>query len=451
RAIQNRRSSSLMIMPVADPTPFDQDLSADEVRALKNELLASESANFRGFGDQMAAISARSTFSKILEQYSIWHARVDDNGKPRSFCMGVQEKQELEETRLLVRGEVSQPAQVVPRAIPRVLCSTQEELPQDTSGRLELAEWIGSDTNTLAARVMVNRIWMHLFGNGIVTSSEDFSVTGAMPSHPELLDYLAVRFVDSGWSVKSLIRDMVTSRIYRISSKYDEYAFDLDPGNALLWRASPQRLDAEAIRDSMLAASGEIDLDRYVGSTIARIGYTRVTQSGIQIRNLRLEPPGSENFGGGTAVLQGRVGRPQNQLKPEQELDQEDATYRSVYLPIVRQFEPRALQAFDFADPATVAGKRESSSTANQALFMMNNPFVKKRSAALAKRLLEEATSADAQVRLAFELTFGRPPTGSEESAVLRFLDSYRAPVGSSALQAMCQSLFASAEFRYVD
>ncbi|MEM8736565.1 MAG: DUF1553 domain-containing protein, partial [Planctomycetota bacterium] len=451
RAIQNRRSSSLMIMPVDARTSFDRTFSRDEIEAIEAELIASESASFRGFGDQQAGMQARFTYSKILEQYSIWLARVDKGGQPRSFCMGVQELPKMEETRLLVRGEVSQPGQVVERAIPKVLCSSPVELPANTSGRLELAEWIGSDTNTLAARVMVNRIWMHLFGNGIVTSTEDFSVTGAMPSHPELLDYLAVRFVESRWSMKSLIRDITNSRVYRISSKYDENAHELDPANTLLWRANPRRLDAEAIRDAMLAASGEIDLERYAGSAIARIGYTRITQSGIQLLNLEVEEPDSENFGGGVSVVRGRVGLPKDRPRPEQQLDQEDATYRSVYLPIVRQFEPRSLQVFDFSDPAVVSGKRESSSTANQALYMMNNPFVIKRSVALAERLTGEAETPEEQVLLAFQLTYGRPPTDTENSAVLDFLKTYDAPPESTPLRAMCQSLFASAEFRYAD
>ena len=162
--------------------------------------------------------------------------------------MGVQQRDAPADARLLVRGEIDQPAQRVPRGFPQVLCDAPTRIGDQSSGRLELARWIGSDQNSLTARVMSNRVWQHLIGQGIVTSAENFGATGQAPSHPQLLDHLAVSFVDSGWSIKSLIRDIVNSRVYRISSEFNNQHHAYDPDNALLWRANPRRLDAESLR-----------------------------------------------------------------------------------------------------------------------------------------------------------------------------------------------------------
>ncbi len=289
-----------------------------------------------------------------------------------------------------------------------------------------MARWIGSDRNPLTARVMVNRVWQQLLGQGIVTSTENFGVTGQAPSHPELLDYLAVRLVDSGWSIKALVRDIANSHVYRIGSDFDEASHQYDPDNALLWRANPRRLDAEAIRDAMLSISGEIDLQRPRGSEVAKAGYQRVvggflgdpreaTRKAIESANQELREsmrgrfqtggrPGSaaSRFGTGSPFQRPMMAVRRNasggnpfetamneaMRKVTSQLDMEDAKYRSVYLPIVRDNEPRSLDVFDFADSSSVTGTRETSNTANQALFMLNNPFVIQQSEAFASRAM---------------------------------------------------------------
>ena len=452
---------------------------------------------------------------KQLQNLSGQLGEVDENGRPYSYTMGVQETGRPGDAKILVRGEIGQPGPSVDRGFPQVLCSVQPGIKRTSSGRLELARWMSSEANPLTARVMVNRIWKHLIGKGIVTSTENFGVTGQPPSHPELLDYLAVRFMENGWSVKDIIREIVTSRVYRVSSEFSESNHNKDPDNALVWRANPRRLDAEAIRDAMLAISGQIEYSRPRASLVAEAGYTRV-QNGIvgdaremvrevgeQVREeliakaredaqasggLRAGQNGRRQAGGigqrGRGFNRGnqsnRQGRGNGgrrsgmgaatggQSSREEivaevarrvagQLDMEDARIRSVYLPIVRDEEPRSLEVFDFADASSIIGERESSNTANQALYMMNNPFVIQQSEALVERLQKKRSSIEDQVDYAFLLTYGRKPTARELSATTLFARKFVAasgrdrPSNGETLAAVCQSLFASAEFRYVD
>jgi hypothetical protein len=402
--------------------------------------------------------------------------------------MGVQEGGVPKDMPILVRGEIDQPAQIVPRGFPQVLCEEPVSISTDRSGRLEFARWVGSAQNTLFARVMVNRIWKILVGNGIVTSMENFGVTGQPPSHPELLDHLAVAFMDSGWSVKAVIREIVNSRTYRIDTTYDASCHAKDPDNALLWRANQRRLDAEVMRDSMLAMSGEIDLKRPRGSEVAKAGYTRVRGGMIgDPRQMGREMfaamrPKQENgagqFGGrpgfrqqqneqgripgGASGAMGYRGRRSRGFDPRtaqavmhkmtHQLDMEDAKFRSVYLPIVRDEEPRALAVFDFADSSAIIGQRETSHTADQALFMLNNPFVIQQSRAMAERINRACTNENDKVTMAFNLAYSRSPTKTERMETGKFLAGFtNVSEADAGLAAVCQSLFASAEFRFVD
>ena len=266
---------------------------------------------------------------------------------------------------------------------------------------------------------MANRVWLHLFGEGIVRSPEDFGSTGLAPSHPALLDHLALSFMESGWSVKALIRELVLSRVYRLSSDHAARAFRADPDNLLLWRAHARRLDAEALRDAMLRASGELDLERPRASSIARLGH--MSLAGRVLEAIDLDAP---------------------------------VSHRSVYLPVVRDATPRALDVFDFAEPSMAVGRRESTSTPSQALYLMNNPFVLARSDALAERLRREERGDRARVKRAFLLVYGRPAEEREVERCLDFLRAFQDEAEGSkelALSALCQSLFASAEFLYLN
>ncbi|MEM8666226.1 MAG: PSD1 and planctomycete cytochrome C domain-containing protein [Planctomycetota bacterium] len=510
---QNRRSSSLLVLPVDDPNPYDKSYTATELEQVKSQIsdLVGQLSNLRRGSQQSGgqnAIRDRLRITNQLSQASAKLAVVDASGNPRSYCMGVQESASPRDARLLVRGEIDQPAQTVRRDFPTVLREHSATIPSGSSGRLELARWIGSDENTLSARVMVNRIWQHLIGQGLVRSTENFGVTGQSPSHPELLDHLAVRFVDSGWSVKTLVKEIATSRTYRVSSDYDETSHHQDPDNALLWRANPRRLDAEAIRDAMLSVAGKIDLDRPRGSEVAKAGYTRVRdgvlgdpreaarkaaeQARAEVQaSMRQSMAGSRNGqsrdGNRGRYSQGRAGAGQRGRFGQRgqgtfragnggfdresaeatareairrftnrytnQLNMEDAEFRSVYLPIVRDQEPRSMVVFDFADSSSVIGSRESSNTANQALYMMNNQFVINTSDAFARRLISDYSSTADRIDAAFGLTYGRKPTQGERSATAEFIRQFQSDgaTGLQTLSALCQSLFASAEFRYID
>lgn len=515
---QTKRTSSLLLLPVDDPNPFDKRYSSSELASLKKEMTdtlqrASAARRARGSGnvDAQAALRERLRIANELTGLSAKLAVVDENGQPRSYCMGVQESERPKDARLLVRGEIDQPAQTVLRGFPQVLCSTTPEIPTGSSGRLEFARWVGSRENPLTARVMVNRVWKHLIGRGIVPSTENFGSTGQAPSHPELLDHLAVELMDSGWSIKSLVRLIATSHIYRISSDFDRRNHEYDPDNTLVWRANPRRLDAEAIRDAMLSISGEINFDRPRASEVAKAGYVRVRdgvlgdpreaarkaaaaanermresfrermrtggfrngQSGSQSRGQGLRSgmqrgPGARFRGGDRpgqpsrrpAMSGQRGSQPMVALAMRNiassitnALDMQDAKFRSVYLPIVRDEEPRALEVFDLADSSTVIGVREESNTANQALYMMNNPFVIQQSNAFARRIIDESPRGNDRIGQAFVLAYGRSPTSRERSAAISFLRSFTAGERPSeaTLAAFCQSLIASAEFRYID
>ena len=197
---------------------------------------------------------------------------VDDEGNALPLCMGVLDAEELVDSPRYERGEINHPAGTVPRAIPAVFSLESEgAVPDDASGRLELARWVTDPKNPLTARVMVNRVWSHLFGEGLVETVDNFGPTGAAPSHPELLDYLAIRFQENGWSVKQLVREIVLSRTYRQASVWREDGYRKDPDNRLLWRHAKERLDAEVIRDAMLSVSGDINLSPRSGSLVAEL------------------------------------------------------------------------------------------------------------------------------------------------------------------------------------
>ncbi|HBV63246.1 MAG TPA: hypothetical protein DEF45_09520 [Rhodopirellula sp.] len=526
---QTRRQSSLLLLPIEDPNPYDPRYSKKELADLRADITstiaeASQSRRDRAAGkiETQDAVRNRLRTANRLATLSTKLAVVDENGEPHSYCMGVQEKRDPIDVKLLVRGEIDQPAQTIARGFPKVLCATPVRIANDSSGRLEFANWLGSKDHPLTARVMVNRIWQHMIGQGIVTSTENFGVTGQTPSHPDLLDHLAVEFMESGWSVKSLIRQIANSRVYRMSTAYDEQYHEYDPGNALLWRANPKRLDAEAIRDAMLSISGEIDFDRPRGSEVAKAGYLRVRDGSLgdpranarevverakkNVMNALQNESGSR--GPGSSRMNsfrkgmGRLnaGQSQPQIKPNSPnitprgranllmmqrygrfgmegatssqrelieaavreatalvgngLDMEHAKYRSVYLPIVRDQAPRSLDVFDFADASAVTGVRESSNTANQALYMMNNPFVIRQSKGFASRVKQIDGNVSDQIEFLFLLAYARPPTSGESRASEALLRSYGGQARSlsdSTLSVLCQSLFASAEFRYVD
>jgi len=347
---------------------------------------------------------------------------------------------------LLVRGEITQKGPVVPRGFVEVLNTTPPPpIPTRESGRLQLADWLTRSGNPLTARVAVNRAWLHLFGRGLVRTADDFGALGEKPTHPELLDHLALRFQSSGWSLKSLLREIVLSRTYQLASTASPQAANLDPDNTLLWRSTPRRLEAEAIRDAMLAVSGILDTEPPRSSPVAALGDAPLRRGADSLR------------------------------------DASFARKRSVYLPVIRGFVPESMELFDFAEPSLVVADRDTTNVPSQALYLMNNEDILRISGAFARRLLADAgLSPRERIDRAYRLAFGRPATPRELTRAAEFLrleigdiarnqppsqpsnpppDRRRRPPARSreamrpaevAWTSFAQALLASAEFRFL-
>ena len=341
--------------------------------------------------------------------------RLEANGPDRSMAMGIAEAEEIVDLPIHIRGSVHNLGEPTPRGVLRVATvGPMPAMPEDESGRRQLADWLADPKNPLTARVFVNRVWHWLQGPGIVRTTDNFGTTGETPSYPELLDYLADRFIDGGWSTKALVREIVRSRSYRLDCLDDPEARAADPENRLHWRGNRRRLDAECIRDAMLAVSGCLRRDRggpdFPGELKSDLGYEH--------RSLR----------------------------------------RSVYLPVFRNALPEAFEVFDFADPSMVVGRRDVSTVAPQALYLMNNPFVVDQTRVAAHRLLIEGNSISDGERLdlAYRWTLGRPPEPAERRIALEALDAIAGEGVDSAdrdaaWSLIFQALFATIEFRYLD
>lgn len=356
-------------------------------------------------------------------------ALFEADGTPKQLAVCTLERSESRDSELFLRGEVDRPGVVVPRGLPSLLSGapTVEEsrhsLRESTSfrgakgddrgsGRRELADWIASAENPLTARVIVNRVWLHLFGQGLVATPDNFGLSGRTPSHPELLDHLATRFIQQGWSIKTLIRELMTSRIYALSTAREAKAFEIDPDNTLLWRMTPRRLDAECIRDSMLFTAGSLEVTPPTGSPIGAYGDGHVTGAQIQ------------------------MGGPPDQL----------SRHRSVYLPVIRNAPLESLALFDMASGSVVTGQRPQTTIPAQSLYLLNSPFVMKLSDLAAQRLLQDSPRDERQrIKLAYERIYNRPPTSSETQAGLDFVKRHPSPeLGWAAL---CRAMWASHDF----
>lgn len=350
---------------------------------------------------------------------------LDRRGTVKEFAMGMQDRDVPVDARVLIRGEVDRPAQQVPRGFLQVLNHDAYRTRSDRSGRVELAQWLVSRQNPLTARVFVNRIWDKLFGRGLVSSTNNFGTTGVAPSHSELLDYLAVQFMDEGWSVKTLIRRLVLTRTYQASSTFDADNYLRDPDNIFLWRAAPRRLDAEAMRDAMLAVSGQLDTTRPSGSRVQDAGDVELGRKSSP--NLMIDLP----------------------------------PVRSIYLPAVRNGMPELIHVFDGADSDIVTGHRDSTNVAGQALYVMNSPFVLQQADALAAELKRDFDTTRQRIENAFLRAYGRNPTSGEmENTVLfygRFVPAAAKQLGNRQqaermfLSTVCQGILCSAEFRFLN
>ena len=284
-----------------------------------------------------------------------------------------------------------------------------------TYRRRGFAQWMASKENPLTARVMVNRIWQHHFGEGLVATPSNFGRTGMRPSNAALLDWLAVEFVESGWDMKHMHRLMLASEAYRMASGDIEANLKLDPRNRALWRMPRQRLEAEALRDSIFAVAGTLDM----------------TRGGPPVQPF-IDP----------ALFQGSSKRTWNG-----KADEDRSTWRrSLYVFNKRSIRYPLFESFDQPDMITSCARRNSSTTAPQALLLMNNSLVRMQAAEFAARLRREADNDAARIRRAFELAFARTPEPKEMDEAAGFL----ARGGAPALAEFCQTLFNTNEFAYL-
>jgi hypothetical protein len=300
----------------------------------------------------------------------------------------------VHDVRIHQRGRYDRLGDLVPRRFPEILAGTDQKPITSGSGRLELAEWLTRPDNPLTARVMVNRIWQHHFGEGIVATPSNFGKLGARPSHPELLDYLADEFVKSSWSIKAMHRLMMLSATYQQSCENEKS--NLDPENRLLNRINRRRLEAEAVRDSLLTVAGRLD-----------------------------------RTAGGPAARDFNVPR------------------RTVYLLTIRSDRSGFAPLFDAADSTALVDKRTVSTVAPQALYLMNNPFILEQTKALAKRITDGDKDDRARIERAYRLLYGRPPIDDEVKIGLDFLG--RGGRTAKAWEEYCQVLLCANEYIYVD
>jgi hypothetical protein len=360
--------------------------------------------------EQKAAAAALKDCEQALAQFK-------KTFQPRPEAMVAAEHEECGDCRIHIRGSTRNLGKTVPRGFLTAAYyePTAAALPAGQSGRLQLAAWLTSRGNPLTARVLVNRVWMHLFGEGLVRSVDNFGTTGDRPSHPELLDHLALYLMDHSWDLRQLLRYITASRSYRMSSQAQPAALAADPDNALLHSQRRKRLDAHALRDAMLVTAGTMD-ETYLGPNI---------QKAIKVKDSNDNTVQGLEYG-----------------------YQYTDTRRSIYTPAFRNKRLELFEAFDFADINQTLGKRNVSTVSPQALYLLNHEFVIQQSRAAAARLLTDSSSNEDRLSLAYRRSLGRSPSEKESSLALAFVS---AESSEESWALLIQALFASADFRHVE
>jgi cytochrome c553 len=367
-------------------------------------------------GERIRSVDAKEKIAALQKQKDQLKANAPPD--PDMACAVVEGKPV--DQKVFMRGDYNNPGEDAPKAFPTILRGASDPAIHTTSGRLELAEWIANPRNPATARVMANRVWSWHFGDGIVRTPDNFGKMGDRPANPELLDFLALRFVESGWSIKALQRMILLSSTYQMASDTDDRTMEADPENRLMTRFNRQRLDVEEIRDGVLALDNS--LDTTMGGSLQK---GRGTDGENSSDRLSLDP-----------------------LK---------LTRRTVYLPLRRANLPTLLNLFDFGDATTVNGKRTITNVAPQALFAMNSEFGFEHARKLAEALLAMKDVNDAKrVEAAYTRILNRAPSSDEVDSSLTYVEKYSAKYGGKtpqidAWQSFCHILLSSNEFLYLD
>ena len=336
-------------------------------------------------GDDVSKLlpqKAGNRYQQLMSEVS--RVELTHPGAPRR-AMAVEDGPKSINSPVFIRGEAQNKGEIVPHRFLEILSGPNRPEFKNGSGRLELAQAIASKTNPLTARVMVNRIWLHHFGEGIVTTPDDFGTMSGAPSHPELLDYLSLRFMQSGWSVKAMHKLIMQSAVYQQSSETNDAFARIDPDNQYLWRANIRRLDFEPVRDSLLYIAGKLDL---------KVG-----------------------------------GQPVNILAEPYSLR------RSVYAYIDRRDLPEMMNHFDFANPGLPLGKRHETTVPQQALFMMNSPLmIEVARKLLARPEMAQAKDDSQRVHALYWMIFQRPPKPEETQLGLGYITAAGEPADPTLL-----------------
>ncbi len=405
--------------PLLPPDQVQRALEArnSEIAALKSAITALES-------QQPPADSANGgELAKLKKQLSQLEKADPLEKVPTAYA--VAELKPVDVTVQTNGNPNAKPGKLVKRGVPKVIDDQPLAIAPDTSGRLELARWMTSKASPLTSRVFVNRVWQHHFGKPLVPTPSDFGLRGSPPTHPELLDWLAAGFIDSGWSIKSLHRTIMLSKTYQLSSELDQSNALIDSGNQWYWRFDRRRLDAESLRDSVLTLGGTLDLSR----------------------------PGPHPF-------------PEPQKWRYTAHHQfNDVCYpsdhRSVYLMVQRLHAHPYLSLFNGADPSLSTPSRDGSTVPLQALYLLNNSFIHEQSERWAKRLIAESQDNSARIQTATLQAYGRKASAAELERWTKFIGAYQSALADEGLaeelreqvtwSAVARSLLASNEFFFVD
>lgn len=326
---------------------------------------------------------------------------------PQAMCVVDKKAEAIGDTEIRIRGVEASKGEIAPRGFLEVASLGEVAISEESSGRLELAEWLTDENHPLTARVLANRIWLKLMGEGLVTSPDNFGTTGTPPTHPDLLDYLAGRLIESGWSTKALVREIMMSEVYsRSSAPTSESMAMKDPENHLYSHGHLRSLDAETMRDAMLTLSGS--LDKEAGGPSLPKGFK--SEFGYEFTTMK----------------------------------------RSVYVPVFRNVGYEMFNVFDFANPNFTVGKRAESTIPTQMLFMTNSEFVHARAEGAASQLLQlPATSPRERITAAFRQTLGRGPSEKELAIAMDFVKASKSgPDGHDAWAGLQRTLFGSVDFR---
>ncbi len=359
--------------------------------------------------------SAKKKWKQAQDQYDK-AAREHQPDYPRAYAV-IDGK--VSNAKLQVMGDPKKTRQEVPRGFPGILGGQRldSDVAKQTSGRLQLAGWIADPANPLTARVMVNRIWQMHFGEGLVRTPSDFGTRGLPPTHPELLDWLASRFVESGWSIKAMHRLILSSRTYQLSAQADPRSIEADPENQRRGRASIHRMDAESLRDTLLVLSGELNPE--------------------PLRESHPFPP-SQKWG-------------YTQHHPFK--DTYEHHHRSVYLMTRRLSRLPLFATFDGADPNAHTAARTEATTPVQALFAMNDPFVHRSAEGFSRRVMNASGDVADRIRMAHVLAVGRQPAEADVAAAQAFLARARELTGGdeAAWTAYARALLQTNAFVYIE